>query len=76
MILTVSRHPQHFALIDAGLFLQALVLAAGRLGLDTCAHTPFLDFSTVLRRELDIEEDHIVIWVTWRSDMATLSTHR
>ncbi|WP_426241447.1 nitroreductase [Nocardioides sp. LHG3406-4] len=61
LILTVSRHPQHSALIDAGLFLQALMLAARSLGLDTCAQASFLDFSPVLRRELDIPDDHMVI---------------
>jgi nitroreductase len=61
MILTVSRHPLAGGLIDAGLFLQALMLLAKQAGLDTCAQASFIDFYPVLRRHLDLPDDQIIV---------------
>ncbi|MCD2189320.1 nitroreductase [Actinomycetospora soli] len=61
MILTVSAHPLVGALVDAGQFLQGLMLAAREAGLDTCAQASFLDFHRVLRRHLPIADDEIVV---------------
>lgn len=61
MILSVSRHPRQSALIDAGLFLQALMLAARGVGLDTCPQASFIDFSPVLREQLSIPEDQLIV---------------
>jgi nitroreductase len=61
MILTVSRHPLASGLVDAGLFLQAVMLAARQAGLDTCAQASFLDLYPVLRRHLRIADDQIVV---------------
>lgn len=61
MILTVSRHPMASALVDAGLFLQALMLLARQAGLDTCAQASFIDFYPVLRQHLDLPDDQIVV---------------
>jgi len=61
IVLTVSRHPLAGGLIDAGLFLQALMLAARHAGLDTCAQASFIDLYPVLRRHLDIPDDQLVV---------------
>ncbi|MFC4949210.1 nitroreductase [Pseudonocardia sp. GCM10023141] len=61
LVLTVSRHPLDSALVDAGLFLQALMLAARQDGLDTCPQAAFLDFYPVLRRHLQIPDDQIIV---------------
>jgi nitroreductase len=61
LILTVSRRPLAGALVDAGLFLQALMLAARHAGLDTCPQASFLDFHPVLRQHLAIPDDRIVV---------------
>ncbi len=61
MILTVSRHRRQGALVDAGLFLQALMLAARAAGLDTCAQASLSDFAPVLRRNLGIPDDELVV---------------
>lgn len=61
MILTVSRHPRQSALLDAGLFLQALMLAARGFGLHTCPQASFIDFSAVLREQLSIPEDQLIV---------------
>jgi nitroreductase len=61
MILTVSRRPLQGALIDAGLFLHALMLAARSAGMDTCAQAAFIDFSPVIRRNLEIPDDQLIL---------------
>jgi nitroreductase len=61
MILTVSRSPRQGALVDAGLFLQALMLAAAAAGLDTCAQASLIDFSAVLRRNLRIPDEQLIV---------------
>ena len=61
MILTVSRRPRQGALVDAGLFLQALMLAARAEGLDTCAQASLIDFSPVLRQFLGIRDDQLIV---------------
>ncbi|EWM11067.1 MULTISPECIES: nitroreductase [unclassified Kutzneria] len=61
MILTVSRRPRQGALVDAGLFLQSLMLAARAEGLDTCAQASLIDFSAVLRRNLRIPDEQLIV---------------
>lgn len=61
LVVTVSTAPRHSALIDAGLFLQALMLAARGVGLHTCAQACFNDFAPVLRRHLTIPADHLIV---------------
>jgi nitroreductase len=61
IILTISRRPLEGALVDAGLFLQALMLAARGAGLDTCAQASFIDFYPVLREKLRIPDDQLVV---------------
>jgi nitroreductase len=61
LVVTVSSQPRQSALIDAGLFLQSLMLAARALGLHTCAQACFLDFAPVLRRHLVIAEDQLIV---------------
>ncbi len=61
IIVTVSRHPLDSALVDAGLFLQALMLAARSDGLDTCPQASLIDFSPVLRLHLSIPDDQRIV---------------
>ena len=61
IILTVSRRPLQSALVDAGLFLQALMLAARGAGLHTCAQASVIDFSPVLRENLAIPDDQLIV---------------
>ena len=49
LIVTVSRGPLLSALVDAGLFVQALMLAARGTGLHTCPQASLIDFHPVLR---------------------------
>ncbi|WP_223987811.1 nitroreductase [Arthrobacter sp. NicSoilB8] len=61
MFLTVSRSSLGGGLVDAGLFLQSLMLAARASGLDTCTQASFIDFHPVLRRHLRIPDDQIIV---------------
>lgn len=79
LVLTVSREPLHGALVDAGLFLQALMLAARGAGLHTCAQAAFIDYHPVLRRHLAIPADHVVVCgiaLGHADDSHRPSTHR
>lgn len=61
LILTVDRRALGGGLIDAGAFLQALVLLARARGLDTCPQASFLDFHPVVRRHLRIPTEQMVV---------------
>jgi hypothetical protein len=61
IFITVSRNSLGGGLIDVGLFLQSLMLAAKASGLDTCTQASFIDFYPVLREHLDIPDDEIVV---------------
>ncbi|MGA9873956.1 MAG: nitroreductase [Rhodococcus sp. (in: high G+C Gram-positive bacteria)] len=61
MVLTVSKHALAGAYVDAGLFLQALMMAARAAGLDTCPQASFIDFSPVIRTQLGIDEEQRII---------------
>jgi nitroreductase len=79
LVITVSRAPTESALVDAGLFLQALMLAARGLGLHTCAQACFIDFAPVLRRHVVIPEDHLIVCamaVGHADDTHRLGLHR
>lgn len=61
LIVTVSRDLLSGALVDAGLFLQALMLAARAAGLDTCPQASLIHFHPVLRDQLSIPDDQIIV---------------
>lgn len=61
IVLTASREPLAGALVDAGLFLQSLMLAARGAGLDTCPQASLIDFYPVLRERLHIPDDHLIV---------------
>ena len=61
LIIAVSADMGAGAFVDAGLFLQALMLLARTEGLDTCAQASFVDFDPVIRGELSIPDDRIIV---------------
>lgn len=79
IILTVSADPLQGALIDAGLFLQALMLAARGAGLHTCPQASLIDFHQVLRRHLPIPDAHIIVCgvaLGYADELHPVSVHR
>jgi nitroreductase len=61
MILCVERRMGGGQWIDCGIFLDQLMLLAREKGLHTCPQAAFSRFQHVVRRELLIPDDQIVI---------------
>lgn len=61
MILCVERRMGNGQWIDCGIFLDQLMLLAREKGLHTCPQAAFSRFQHVVRRELKIPDDQIVI---------------
>lgn len=61
MIFTMDRRLEHASFIDFGCFLQNIMLAAKARGLDTCPQQTWAMFHGVIRRELGLAEDELVV---------------
>ena len=61
MILCVERRMGNGQWIDCGIFLDQLMLLAREKGLHTCPQAAFSRYQHVVRRELKIADDQIVI---------------
>ncbi len=61
MILTLERRMEKGQWVDNGIFLGCLMLMARELGLHTCPQAAFSRYQHVIRRELAIPEDEVVI---------------
>jgi len=61
LVFTIERRLERGSWLDYGMFLQTLMLAARARGLHTCAEASIASYPAIVRRELGITEDHIVI---------------
>jgi nitroreductase len=61
MILTTDRRLGLGALIDVGMFMEALIVAARAFGLETCVQAAFGAYHAVARRELALAPEEMVI---------------
>ena len=61
MILTTDRRLGLGALIDVGMFLEALIIAARAFGLEACTQAAFGAYHAVARRELALTPEEMVI---------------
>ncbi len=61
LILTRDRRLGLGALIDLGMFMEGMAVAARGLGLDTCAQAAFAHYHAVIRRELRLAPEDMVI---------------
>ncbi|HZZ91792.1 MAG TPA: nitroreductase [Usitatibacter sp.] len=61
LIFTLDEDLEIGSWLDLGIFIGALAIAARGRGLDTCPQAAFADFHAVIRRELGIPENEIVI---------------
>jgi nitroreductase len=61
LILCIDRGMGNGQWIDCGIFLDQLMLLAREKGLHTCPQAAFSRYQHVVRRELDIPEDQVVI---------------
>ena len=61
LILTQDRRLGLGALIDIGMFLEGVAVAARSLGLDTCPQAAFAHYHVVIRQELSLPDEEMVI---------------
>lgn len=61
LIFTLEEDLEIGSWLDLGIFIGTFVVAARGMGLDTCPQAAFADYHAVLRRELGIPANEIVI---------------
>ena len=61
LVFTIDRKLERGSWLDYGMFLQTIMLAARAKGLHTCAEAAIASYPDIVRRELDITHDWIVI---------------
>lgn len=61
LIFTIERKLEKGSWLDYGMFLQTLMLAARAKGLHTCAEASIASYPDVVRRELNLGRDWVVI---------------
>lgn len=61
MIITIERVLEVGSWLDLGMFLQNIMVAARGRGLHTCPQAAFAQFHPLIRRELNIPEEQVVV---------------
>lgn len=61
LMLTIDRDLEIGSWLDLGMFIENLLIAAQGHGLDSCPQAIFAQFHTIVRRELAIPEDEVVV---------------
>jgi nitroreductase len=61
LIFTIERRLERGSWLDYGMFLQTIMLAARARGLHTCSEAAIASYPDIVRRELGISTDWIVI---------------
>lgn len=61
MIFTLERYPKVGSRLDTGMFLQTVMISARAFGLDTCSQQAFAKFHRIIRANLGIPANEIVV---------------
>lgn len=61
LVFTIDRDLEKGSWLDYGMFLQTLMLAARAFGLHTCAEASIASYPDIVRRELGLGDDQVVI---------------
>src|SRR6267154_5460435 len=61
MIFTLDEDLEIGSWLDFGIFIGAIMTAARARGLDTCAQAAFADVHTIIRAEMDIPPNEVVV---------------
>jgi nitroreductase len=61
MMITMDRVMERGSLIDCGMFLQSLMVAARARGLDTCPQAAFLEFHRIIKEQLGLPDNEMVV---------------
>jgi nitroreductase len=57
----MDRRLLHGSWLDCGMFMANIMAVARAYGLETCAQQAWCEYGTVLRRELNVSDDHIIL---------------
>jgi len=82
MIFTIDRHLEIGSWLDYGMFLQNIMVLARSHGLDTCPQAAFAAYHKVIRAELGLDEEQVVVgglslgYADWSAVENTLVTGR
>lgn len=61
LVFTIDRNLERGSWLDYGMFIQTIMLAARARGLHTCAEASIASYPDIVRRELEISDEQIVI---------------
>ena len=61
LLFTIDRVLQHGSLLDYGMFLQSVMVAARARGLHTCPQAAFLKYHHVIAEVLGIPDEHMLV---------------
>ncbi len=61
LMFTLDRDMEQGSWLDTGMFIQSVMLAARRFGLDTCPQAAFCDHHDVVRAVLGLPEDQVLV---------------
>jgi len=61
LICTMDRSLAQGSLLDYGMFLQSLMLAARARGLDSCPQAAFNRYHRIIREELQLPDDEVIV---------------
>jgi nitroreductase len=61
MMITMDRIMERGSLIDVGMFLQSLMVAARARGLDTCPQAAFLEFHRIIAEVVGIADNEMLV---------------
>jgi len=61
MVFTIDRRLERGSWLDYGMFLQSIMVAARGLGLDTCPEATIAEFHPIIRAELAVPDNEMVV---------------
>lgn len=61
LIVTLDRRLEAGSFMDTGMFIQSLLVAARGQGLHSCAQAAFADYHRIIRRQLALADDELVL---------------
>lgn len=82
MIFTIDRHLEIGSWLDYGMFIQNIMVLARSHGLETCPQAAFASFHKVVRAELGLDDQQVVVcglslgYADWSVPENTLITER
>lgn len=82
MIFSIDRHLEIGSWLDYGMFIQNVMVLARAHGLETCPQAAFAGFHKVIRAELGLDDEQVVVcglslgYADWSAPENTLITER